>query len=56
MNLLQPKLLQVELFFILLIILSYKCFNDLDIHNKDELESTFIKIDNAKKSNVMGVI
>ena len=38
------------------IILSCKCFNDLDIYSKDELESTFIEIDNPKKSDVMGVI
>ena len=50
------KLLQVALLFTLLIILSCKCFNDLNIYSKDKLESNFIEIDNPKKPNVMGVI
>ena len=37
--------------------LLYKCHNDLNIYKKNELESTFIKIVNPKKSNiVVGVI
>ena len=37
--------------------LSYKCRNDLNIYNKNELESTFIEIVNPKKSNIIvGVI
>ena len=37
--------------------LLYKCRNDLNIYKKNELESTFIKIVNPKKSNiVVGVI
>ena len=37
--------------------LSYKCCNDLNIYKKNELESTFIEIVNAKKSNIIvGVI
>ena len=37
--------------------LSYKCCNDLNIHKKDEVESTFIEIVNLKKSNIIvGVI
>ena len=33
--------------------LSYKCRNDLNIHKKNELESTFIEIGNPKKSNII---
>ena len=33
--------------------LSYKCRNDLNIYKKNELESTFIKIFNPRKSNVI---
>ena len=37
--------------------LPYKCRNDLNIYKKNELESTFIKLVNPKKSNiVVGVI
>ena len=37
--------------------LSYNCHNDLNIYKKNELESTYIKIDNPKKSNIIvGVI
>ena len=37
--------------------LSYKCRNDLNFYKKNELESTFIKIVNPKKINiVVGVI
>ena len=37
--------------------LSYKCCNDLNIFEKNELESTFIKIVNRRKSNIfVGVI
>ena len=37
--------------------LSYKCRNDLNIYQKNELESTFIEIVNPKKSNILvGVI
>ena len=37
--------------------LSYKCRNDLNIYNKNELESTFTEIVNPKKSNIIvGVI
>ena len=37
--------------------LSYKCRNDLNIHKKNELESSFIEIVNPKKSNILvGVI
>ena len=37
--------------------LSYKCPNDLNIYEKNELESTFIKIVNPKKLNIIvGVI
>ena len=37
--------------------LSYKCRNDLNIYNKNELGSTFIEIVNPKKSNItVGVI
>ena len=37
--------------------LSYKCFNDLYIYKKNELESTFIEIVSLRKSNVIvGVI
>ena len=37
--------------------LSYKCRNDLNIYNKNELESTFIEIVNPKKINIiLGVI
>ena len=32
--------------------LSYKCRNDLNIYEKNELESTFIEIVNPKKSNI----
>ena len=49
MNLHQLKLLQVALFFTLLIIY-HKCRNDLNIYKKNELESTFIEIVNPKKS------
>ena len=33
--------------------LSYKCRNDLNIYEKNELESTFIEIVNPKKSNII---
>ena len=33
--------------------LSYKNYIDLNIYNKSELESTFVKIINPKKSNVI---
>ena len=34
--------------------LSYKCCNDLNIYKKNELESTFIEINNQKKkSNII---
>ena len=33
--------------------LSYKCHNDLNIYKKNESESTFIEIDNPKKSNII---
>ena len=37
--------------------LLYKCRNDLNIYNKNELESTFIEIVNPKKTNIiLGVI
>ena len=37
--------------------LSYKCRNDLNIYKTNELESNFIEIVNAKKSNIIvGVI
>ena len=37
--------------------LSYKCCNDLNIYKKNELESTFIKIVNPRKLNIIvGVI
>ena len=37
--------------------LSYKCCNNLNIYEKNELESTFIEIVNPKKSNIIvGVI
>ena len=37
--------------------LSYKCHSDLNIYKKNELESTFIKIVNPRKSNIIvGVI
>ena len=37
--------------------LSYKCRNNLNIYEKNELESTFIEIVNPKKSNIKaGVI
>ena len=37
--------------------LSYKCRNDLNIYEQNELESTFIEIVNPKKSNIKaGVI
>ena len=37
--------------------LSYICCNDLNIYKKNKLESTFIKIANPKKSNILvGVI
>ena len=37
--------------------LSYKCCSDLNIYIKNELESTFIKIVNPRKSNIIvGVI
>ena len=37
--------------------LSHKCHNDLNIYKTSELESTFIKIVNPRKSNiVVGVI
>ena len=37
--------------------LSYKCRNDLNIYEKNELESTFIEIVNPKKSSIiMGAI
>ena len=32
--------------------LSYKCHNDLNIHKKNELESTIIEIVNPKKSTI----
>ena len=36
---------------------SYKCCNDLNIYKKNELESTFTKIINPRKSNIIvGVI
>ena len=54
MNLLQLRLLQVVPFFTLLIIyLSYKCCNDINIY---WMESTFIEIANPKKSIIVGVI
>ena len=33
--------------------LSYKCRNDLNIYKNNELESTFIKILNPRKSNII---
>ena len=37
--------------------LSYKCFNDINIYKNNKLESTFIKIANSRKSNIIvGVI
>ena len=37
--------------------LSYKCCNDLNIYEKNQLEPTFIEIVNPKKSNILvGVI
>ena len=33
--------------------LSYQCRNDLNIHKKNELESTFLEIVNPKKSNIL---
>ena len=37
--------------------LSYKCYNDLSIYKKNQLESTFIEIVNPRKSNILvGVI
>ena len=37
--------------------ISYKCLNDLNIYNKNELEKTFIETVNLKKSNIIvGVI
>ena len=37
--------------------LSQKCYNDLNIYKKNELESTFIEIVNPKNSNIIvGVI
>ena len=57
LNSLQLRLVQVVPFFTLLIHLSYKYRSDLNIYKKNELESTFIKTVNPKKSNiVVGVI
>ena len=43
--------------FFLLLIICHICRNDLNIYKKNELESTFIKIVNPKRSNIIvGVI
>ena len=48
LNLLQLRLLQAVPLFTLLI-MSYKCCNDLNIYKKNEVESTFIESINPKK-------